>query len=172
MTKRDFADRFIDNVKGGKVPGFSVDPDNPALQYEAMDIASPRGTKVRFTGYGGYEFEQKLARTLLTVDAVYTVERTEIGAWSTDVFLNEVPGKSFNSVMFAARREPRTGHEQRLTEAVAQALLNRFRERCVARGSEMPCAARINECVPSYRDDFIADAAAAIETYRNYEEQH
>lgn len=47
-------------------------------------------------------------------------------------------------------------------EAVAQALLDRFRARIAARGGEMPCAAKIRECVPSYRDDFIADAEAAI----------
>lgn len=64
-----------------------------------------------------------------------------------------------------------TGHEKRLTEAVAQALLTRFQQRIAARGGEMPCATKINECVPSYRDDFIADAAAAIETYRTYDEQ-
>lgn len=47
-------------------------------------------------------------------------------------------------------------------ETVAQALLDRFHARIVARGGVMPCALKINECVPSYRDDFIADAEAAI----------
>lgn len=47
-------------------------------------------------------------------------------------------------------------------EAVAQALLNRFLARIAARGGEAPCASKINECVPSYRDDFMADAEAAI----------
>jgi hypothetical protein len=64
-----------------------------------------------------------------------------------------------------------TGHEQRLTEAVAQALLTRFHQRCAARGGGPPCALQINKCVPSYRDDFIADATAAIEAYRNYDER-
>lgn len=92
--------KFTDAVRAGDVPGVSIDPDNPAMQYEPMAIDAPAETKVRFTGHGGYDSEQARARELLTIGATYTIERTEVGGWRTDVYLKELPGKSFNSVMF------------------------------------------------------------------------
>lgn len=95
-------DKFMDAVRAGQVPGLSVDPNNPATSYDAMPIDSPSGTRVRFTGYGGYDIDQAHAREYLVINGVYTVDRTEIGGWSTSVFLREVPGREFNSVMFEA----------------------------------------------------------------------
>ena len=98
-------DKFLDAVRAGKSDVFSIDPENPAMAYDSMDIYSAPETRVRFTGYGGYSHHQEHARKFLTVDGVYTIERTEVGGWHTDVFLKEFPGEGFNSVMFAAAPE-------------------------------------------------------------------
>lgn len=97
----DYAKAFIKNVREGKVLGISIDPDNPAMAYDQIDIDTPGGAKVRFTGHGGYTHHQEHAAKHLTVGAIYTIEKTDIGAWHTDVYLREVPGEAFNSVMFA-----------------------------------------------------------------------
>lgn len=65
----------------------------------SMDIYSKPGTKVVFTGLNGGEIEQASARKKLVIGKSYTVKRTEIEGWYTDVYLNEVEG-SFNSVLF------------------------------------------------------------------------
>lgn len=79
-----------------QAPGKSV-----TLAYEAMDIYSKPGTRVRFTGHGGYDHHKEHANKFLTVDQVYTVERTEVGGWHTDIYLEGFPHEGFNSVMFA-----------------------------------------------------------------------
>ena len=82
--------------------------DNPFNILEdnhTMDIYSKDGTKVVFTGRGGYGYQQSEAREHLTVGAIYTVEHTEVHSWSTDVYLYEVPGIRFNSVMFDKVKE-------------------------------------------------------------------
>lgn len=94
-------DKFIEAVRAGKSEIFSIDPYNPAMAYIPMGIYSPRGTRVRFTGYGGYDHDQKHARQHLNVGNIYTVESTDVGDWSTRICLQEVPGQRFNSVMFA-----------------------------------------------------------------------
>jgi len=52
-----------------------------------MDIYASPGTLVRMTK----ESER---------DAIYTVARTKVGSWHTDVYLVERPGIAFNSVDF------------------------------------------------------------------------
>lgn len=94
-------DKFIKAVARGEVPGFSVDPASPMLTFDNADIYSTGGTKVRYTGHNGTEADQDWANKHLTVDAIYTIERTDVGGWHTDFYLVEVPGKPFNSVHFA-----------------------------------------------------------------------
>lgn len=65
-----------------------------------MDIHSPPGTKVRFTNSGGYEIQRVTAALMLSVDDIYTVEHIKIQNWMSYVWLREVPGHSFNTVMF------------------------------------------------------------------------
>jgi hypothetical protein len=66
-----------------------------------MDIYAEEGHKIKFTSpNAGYEYDQKQAETHLLVNETYTVERTEVGNFSTDVYLKEVPGLKFNSVLF------------------------------------------------------------------------
>jgi hypothetical protein len=67
-----------------------------------MDIYSESGTKIHFTRpSAGSKFDQELVKKYLIENNVYTVERTRVGNWHTDVYLTEVPGVAFNSVHFS-----------------------------------------------------------------------
>jgi hypothetical protein len=65
-----------------------------------MDIDSEPGSKVRYTNTGGYDHDRRSANEVLKEGEVYTVGRIEVGNWSSYVELEEVSGKSFNTVMF------------------------------------------------------------------------
>lgn len=66
-----------------------------------MNIYAKNGTKVRFVpGDNGYESENKSAREILELDAIYTVDYTDVSNWSTAVILEEHPNQRFNSVLF------------------------------------------------------------------------
>lgn len=93
---------FIKAVARGEVAGFSIDPSNPMLTFDGADIHSPVATQVRYTGHNGTDADKAWADKHLTVDAIYTIEWTEVGGWHTDFYLVEIPGKSFNSVHFAS----------------------------------------------------------------------
>lgn len=71
-----------------------------------MNIYAKKGTKViplfenkEITG--GYDGDKKHAMKFLKEGEFYTVDYTEVSSWHTDVFLEEFPGKAFNSVHFA-----------------------------------------------------------------------
>lgn len=100
-TKPIPRDPFVQSVLDGKVPKFSADPSDPALQYVSMDIYSKPGTRVRFTGFGGYDLDQKHARQHLMIGSTYTVSKIDVSDWSSMVHLREVPGNGFNTVMFS-----------------------------------------------------------------------
>ena len=69
---------------------------------KTMDIYSTRGTKIRFQYPDhGSPYDQVNARENLALGKIYTVDTTRVGSWHTDVFLQEVEGRCFNSVMFA-----------------------------------------------------------------------
>ena len=66
-----------------------------------MNIRTPAGQKVRYAfPENGYPYQQDVASAHLQVGGVYTVERTEIDSWTTDVYLKEFPDVRFNSVLF------------------------------------------------------------------------
>ena len=66
-----------------------------------MNIYSDPGTKVIFANPTyGYPHDQENAKQHLTADKVYTVDHTDVFDSSTDVYLVEVPGVAFNSVLF------------------------------------------------------------------------
>lgn len=66
-----------------------------------MDIYSKPGTPVKFVNPTfGYEYHQETARKHLKVGNIYTVKETVVDSWHTDVYLEEVPGVPFNSVLF------------------------------------------------------------------------
>lgn len=66
-----------------------------------MDIHAKNGSKVVFYHpANGYTHHQETAAKHLEVGQEYTVDYTDVGGYHTDVFLIEVPGVAFNSVMF------------------------------------------------------------------------
>ncbi len=70
---------------------------------ETMDIYSQKGAKVRFAfPDNGWRGDQEDAAKYLELGKVYTVEYTSVGGSRTDVQLQEVPEKMFNSVHFVS----------------------------------------------------------------------
>lgn len=73
-----------------------------------MNIYALKGHKVRFTGKGGYDSENEFANKHFEVGEIYTVDHTDVGQSSTDVFLEGLMRvanhgaflQRFNSVMF------------------------------------------------------------------------
>ena len=66
-----------------------------------MYIYSVPGTKIKFTNPdSGYDADIEVAKEAkLTFNQTYTVRRTQVHPWRTDVWLKEVEG-IFNSVQF------------------------------------------------------------------------
>ena len=64
-----------------------------------MCIYSPPGSKVRFDGRGGQEYEKEYARTVFTVGGMYEVTETTVGNCVSGVRLVGFEG-FFNTVMF------------------------------------------------------------------------
>ncbi|MNP43629.1 hypothetical protein D3C76_1374590 [compost metagenome] len=74
-----------------------------------MNIYSQKGDRVRFLNKNGRDCEPERARKIGLVEGeVYTVECTDVGGFHTDVYLQEFPGKPFNSVMFEDYKEEET----------------------------------------------------------------
>jgi hypothetical protein len=70
-----------------------------------MNIYAKKGDKVIYCfPTSGYDYDKEQAKEKLVLNQVYTIERTKVHGWSTDVYLQEVQG-SFNSVMFADFKE-------------------------------------------------------------------
>jgi hypothetical protein len=65
-----------------------------------MDIYAPTGTKVRFINANGYDHERKAAASILDTAKTYTVASTNVRQSSSSVYLQEIPTRSFNTVMF------------------------------------------------------------------------
>lgn len=72
----------------------------------SMNIYAPEGTKVRYTGIGGYQGNKDHANKHLVVGETYTVLDTEVHSSISYVYLKEVPKQSFNTVMFEEINEP------------------------------------------------------------------
>ena len=58
-----------------------------------MNIYSEKGTRVKYTGTGGYDSHKEHANKYLKVGETYTVLNTNVSGWHTDVFLKEVPNQ-------------------------------------------------------------------------------
>ena len=65
-----------------------------------MDIYAKQGTKIKYTGKGGYDSDKEYANKHLSVNEVYTVCYIDVGGWRTEVYLEELPNLCFNSVHF------------------------------------------------------------------------
>ena len=75
-----------------------------------MDIYAKKGDKVIFLNRNGHDWQPKQAVEIGLVEGnAYTVDHTKVYSCSTDVYLEEFPGVSFNSVMF---RDVKTYTEQ------------------------------------------------------------
>lgn len=73
----------------------------------SMDIYVPPGTRIQFAHpFAGYPTDQALAAQHLTQGEVYTVARTNVRRSDTSVYLQEVPGVAFNSVLFEEEDKP------------------------------------------------------------------
>ena len=67
----------------------------------AMDIYAEPGTKILYPNREDVvESERKFATRHLKPGSIYTIKKIDRGNWSTAVYLEEVPGISFNSVLF------------------------------------------------------------------------
>lgn len=79
-----------------------IDPKG-IMSEPKMDLYANEGYKVTVTKKSinyGYDYDKEKANKHLKAGEIYTVERTEVGGWHTDVFLKEIPGICFNSVHF------------------------------------------------------------------------
>ena len=76
----------------------------------------PKGTRVIYLGCNGYEWERAKAFSLgLLVNSVYTIDYVHVGAEKTKLTLQEFPGETFNSVLFA--------HEHTIEERLAKRVM-------------------------------------------------
>ena len=67
-----------------------------------MNIYALEGYKVRVTkesAENGDSHDKQMVKENLEIGKIYTVQKTSVHNWNTEVYLKEVPGK-FNSVMF------------------------------------------------------------------------
>jgi hypothetical protein len=81
-----------------KAAGFGISPDYE----ETMHIYAQAGTKVIFRARGGYDGEKELAkRAGLVIDQIYTVKQVVISRSDSRVTLEELPGRDFNTCLFA-----------------------------------------------------------------------
>ena len=65
-----------------------------------MNIYAEEGSRVIYTGKGGYDYHRETANNHLTVGNTYEVYFTDVGGWHTDVYLKGFETIPFNSVMF------------------------------------------------------------------------
>ena len=67
-----------------------------------MGLGTPPGKKVRYCcPFNGWDWDQKSARKHLVLGAYYTVAHVEVGDCQSEVWLEEFPGQSFNTVLFS-----------------------------------------------------------------------
>lgn len=67
-----------------------------------MNIYAEENDKVIFSNpFAGYTFQKENMISLgFEIGKIYTIDWTEVGNWSTDIYLKEFPNKAFNSVFF------------------------------------------------------------------------
>ena len=65
-----------------------------------MDIQAKPGTKVKFIGKGSYDNDMHNAFDHMDVGEVFTVKNIDIDPWISHVEFEELPGITFNTVMF------------------------------------------------------------------------
>ena len=88
LCKKVIRKIFKDNLFGVK------------MYVRTMDINSPKGTQIKFTANGGYDYEKIAALKILKYNETYTIEEIFVGEWVTKVVLAGFPKKYFNSCLF------------------------------------------------------------------------
>ena len=69
---------------------------------EYMYIFSPPGTNVKYSNHDcGMPGDRELCHKHLVLNKVYTVDVVSVGDSSSRVYLEEIPGVAFNTVMFS-----------------------------------------------------------------------
>lgn len=69
---------------------------------KTMNIYAKKGDRIKFSfPDNGSEFDKKEAKKYLKLNNIYTVEKTDIGNWHTEIYIKEIPNIFFNSVMFS-----------------------------------------------------------------------
>lgn len=72
----------------------------PVIDDTIMDIYSRPGTKVKFLGRNGYDFQLKDACKIFETGQILTVRDINVSEFSSTVVFEEYPERSFNVVMF------------------------------------------------------------------------
>ena len=66
-----------------------------------MNIFAIKGHKIKcVTLSAGYSYHQEIAEKHLEIEKEYTVDKTDVDSYHTDVYLQEIPNVKFNSVFF------------------------------------------------------------------------
>lgn len=79
---------------------------------DCVEIDVAPGTRVRWAfPQNGLRCHQDTAKLHLSRRKTYTVERTDIHGWHTDLYLREVPGVAFNHVLFGIANKGSSGGE-------------------------------------------------------------
>ena len=66
-----------------------------------MEIFTPKDKKVELKTFNaGYPSQAQLVKKHLEIGKQYTVEKTIVHDWSSEVYLKEFPDISFNTVFF------------------------------------------------------------------------
>jgi len=78
------------------VQGYRWEVINDSLEV----LNTQQGERVVFLGDNGTDMDQLRSHKYLLPDVYYTVSKLDVGSWRTTVYLKEIPGKGFNSVLF------------------------------------------------------------------------
>ena len=65
-----------------------------------MDLNARPGDKVKYLGKNGTSMDRLTADYYFVPGESYIVKDMKVGGWSSEVMLEEVPDKWFNTVMF------------------------------------------------------------------------
>lgn len=81
----------------------SIEPIKHEGLMPSMDIFADldKTVTVVFTGKNGGDYDKRAAAEQgLKEGVILTVSNIEVGSWNSEVYFEEIPGVSFNSVMF------------------------------------------------------------------------
>lgn len=94
------------------------------MKDEYMDIRSPQGTKVVFTACGGMDGDIEHAKKKLVVGEIYTIRKTVVHDWITDVYLEGFPCAVFNSCLFnkCVKEKPNESEQEETIKEISHEL--------------------------------------------------